>query len=56
MMWKFRIANGRKKTPQEPTGKRGHPKWYDGKVDISNLDISKCEEIEVDKVANLLQH
>ena len=30
---------------QEPTGKRGHPKWYDGKVDFSNLDISRCEEI-----------
>ena len=49
MMWKFRIANGRKKTPQEPTGKRGHPKWYDGKVDFANLDLSRCEEIEVDK-------
>lgn len=36
-------------TLQEPTGKRGHPMWYDGKVDFSNLDISRCEEIEVDK-------
>lgn len=38
-------------TLQETTGKRGHrhPKWYDGKVDFSNLDISRCEEIEVDK-------
>lgn len=55
-MWKVRRTNGRKKTPQEPTGKIGRPKWYDGNVDFSNLDISKCEEIEVDKVANLLQH
>ena len=23
-------------TIQKPTGKRGHPKWYDGKVDFSN--------------------
>lgn len=36
-------------TLQEPTVKRGHPKWYDGKVDFSSLDISRCEEIEVDK-------
>lgn len=36
-------------TLQEPTGKRGHPKWYDGKVDFANLDLSRCEEVEVDK-------
>lgn len=36
-------------TLQKPTGKRGHPKWYDGKVDFANLDLSRCEEIEVDK-------
>ena len=36
-------------TIQKPTGKRGHPKWYDGKVDFSNLDLSRCEEAEVDK-------
>lgn len=31
------------------TGKRGHPKWYEGKVDFSSLDLSRCEEAEVDK-------
>ena len=36
-------------TLQKPIGKRGHPKWYDGKVDFSSLDISRCEEAEVDK-------
>ena len=36
-------------TLQKPTGKRGHPKWYDGKVDFSSLDLSRCEEAEVDK-------
>ena len=36
-------------TLQKPTGKRGHPKWYDGRVDFANLDLSRCEEIEVDK-------
>ena len=24
-------------------------KWYDGKVNFANLDLSRCEEIEVDK-------
>ena len=36
-------------TLQKPTGKRGHPKWYDGKVDFSSLDLPRCEEAEVDK-------
>lgn len=36
-------------TLQKPTGKRGHPKWYDGKVEFAKLDLSRCEEIEVDK-------
>lgn len=36
-------------TLQEPTGKRGHPKWYDDKVDFSSLDLSRFEEAEVDK-------
>ena len=36
-------------TIRKPTGKRGHPKWYDGKVDFSNLDLSRCEEAEVDR-------
>ena len=36
-------------TLQEPTGKRGHPKWYDDKVGFSSLDLSRFEEAEVDK-------
>ena len=36
-------------TLQKPIGKRGHPKWYDGAVDFAKLDLSRCEEIEVDK-------
>ena len=24
-------------------------KWYDGKVNFANLDLSRCEEIEMDK-------
>ena len=36
-------------TLQKPTGKRGHPKWYDRKVDFSALNLSRCEEIGIDK-------
>lgn len=36
-------------TLQMPTGRRSRPKWYDGKVDFSNLDLSRCEEVAVDK-------
>ena len=36
-------------TLQKPNGKRGHPKWYDGTVDFAKLDLSRCEEVEVDK-------
>lgn len=35
-------------TTESPTGKRGRPKLYDGKVDFANLDTSRCEEIPVD--------
>ena len=31
------------------SGKKGHPKWYDGKDDFANLPLSRCEEIKVDK-------
>ena len=27
------------------SGKKGHPKWYDGKDDFANLPLSRCEEI-----------
>ena len=35
-------------TLQEPTGKRGRPKLYDGKIDMSNLDKSRVEKIDID--------
>lgn len=30
-------------------GKRGDGKWYDGKVEFGNVDVWRCEEIEVEK-------
>ena len=36
-------------TTEKPTGKRGRPKLYDGKIDFSRIDTSKCTEHEVDK-------
>ena len=33
----------------KPTGKKGRPKQYDGKIDFSRLDASRCTEHEVDK-------
>ena len=35
-------------TREERTGRRGHPRWYDGKIDFSELDLSRCEEVPVD--------
>ena len=35
--------------PEVKTKKRGHPRWYDGKIDFANLDLSRCKEYEVDK-------
>ena len=32
-----------------PTGKRGRPQKYDGTIDFSRLDTSRCTEHEVDK-------
>ncbi len=26
------------------TGKRGHPKWFDGRIDFANLDLTRCKE------------
>lgn len=31
------------------TGKRGHLKWYDGTIDLTNLDLTRCAEYEVNK-------
>ncbi len=36
-------------TLKERTGKRGRPQLYDGKVDFTNLDTSRCEQHEADK-------
>lgn len=35
-------------TTEKPTGKRGHPRWYDGKIDLANLDPTRCVELHVD--------
>ena len=35
-------------TLEGPTGKRGRPKLYDGKIDMANLDKSRAEKIAVD--------
>lgn len=32
---------------EKKTGKRGHLKWYDGKINFANLDLERCTEIEV---------
>lgn len=34
---------------KERTGKRGRPFVYDGKIDFNNLDLSRCEQIDIDK-------
>lgn len=34
---------------ERPTKKRGRPKLYDGRIDFSRIDTSKCTEHEVDK-------
>jgi len=36
-------------TLEKPTKRRGHPKWYDGKIDFKNLDLTRCTEFEIDK-------
>ena len=36
-------------TTKERTGKRGRPFVYDGKIDFSNLDLSRCEQLDIDK-------
>ena len=35
-------------TQEKPTGKRGRPKLYDGKIDMANLDKSRVQKIEID--------
>ena len=36
-------------TLEKKTGKRGHPKWFDGKIDFAKLDLTRCKEYEVNK-------
>ena len=36
-------------TTEKPSDKRGHPRWYDGKIDFANLDPARCVELHVDK-------
>ena len=36
-------------TLEKKTGKRGHPKWFDGKVDFANLNLTRCKEYQVNK-------
>ena len=31
-------------TLEQKTGKRGHPKWFDGRIDFANLDLTRCKE------------
>ena len=36
-------------TLEKKTGKRGHPKWFDGRIDFANLDLTRCKEYEVNE-------
>lgn len=36
-------------TLERKTGKRGRPKWYDGKIYFANWDLTRCTEYEVSK-------
>ena len=36
-------------TLEKITGKRGHPKWFDGRIDFAKLDLTRCKEYEVNK-------
>lgn len=36
-------------TTKERTGKRGRPSVYDGKIDLNKLDLSRCEQLDIDK-------
>ena len=32
-------------TLEKKTGKRGHPKWFDGRIDFANLDLTPVQGI-----------
>ena len=36
-------------TLEQKTGKRGHPKWFDGRINFAKLDLTRCKEYEVNK-------
>ena len=36
-------------TLEKEIGKRGHPKWFDGKIDFANLYLTRCKEYKVNK-------
>ena len=36
-------------TWENKTGKRGHPKRFDGRIDFANLELTRCKEYEVNK-------
>ena len=36
-------------TLEKKTGRPGHPKWFDGRIDFANLDLTRCKEYEVNK-------
>lgn len=36
-------------TLEKKTGKRGHPKWFDGRIDFANLALTRCKEYKVNK-------
>ena len=36
-------------TLEKKTGKRGHPKWFDGRINFAKLDLTRCKEYEVNK-------
>ena len=33
-------------TLEQKTGKRGHPKWFDGRIDFANLDPDPVQGIQ----------
>jgi len=35
-------------TRQKPTGKKGRPKLYDGKIDMARLDTTRVQKFDVD--------
>ena len=36
-------------TLEKKTGKRNHPKWFDGRINFANLDLIRCKEYEENK-------